>query len=172
MDDKEYFEEMANERAMPVFGCVAYLLVFVVVCAVLAMMTGCRTVYVPVETVHEYHHNHTDSIHEVDSVFHEKETVIMQLDSAAMAQYGIRLKAAETAWLVRTKELERELQRIAELKADTVVRVDSIQVPVPVERKLSFFEKAKLMSTGFVTALAVGAVAALLLWIRRRYRRI
>lgn len=113
------------------------------------MMVGCKHIeYVMVPEVHEYHHNHTDSIHQTDSIIREKQTTIMQLDSTAMAQYGIQLKAAERAWLVKTAELERQLQRIAEMHNDTVEVRDSIPYPVEVVRKvpteLTWWQKTRL----------------------------
>jgi PBP1b-binding outer membrane lipoprotein LpoB len=106
------------------------------------LMTGCKSIqYVPVESQHTEHHWHTDSVHTTDSVIMEKTTTVMQLDSAAMAKYGIELKNAERAWLVKTAELERQLQKLSSIKADTVRIVDSIQVPVPVEKKLTKWQQ-------------------------------
>ena len=98
------------------------------------LLAACKTTerVVTVPEVHEYHHHHTDSVKQVDSVRVEKETVVMQLDSAAMAAYGIRLEAAERAWLVKTKELEKALSRVNQTVADTVHVRDSIPVPYPV----------------------------------------
>ena len=77
------------------------------------LLGGCKHIeYVPIETTHTIEHHHTDSVRQVDSIFKNKETIIMQLDSEAMAQYGIRLQAAEKAWLVRTAELEKQLQKL------------------------------------------------------------
>ena len=71
------------------------------------VLASCKTTerVVTVPEVHDYHHWHTDSVKQTDSVIVEKETVVMQLDSAAMAAYGIRLEAAQQAWLVKTSEL-------------------------------------------------------------------
>ena len=50
-------------------------------------LCSCTTTrYVTVPEVHEQHHWHTDSVHKTDSVIHEKQTTIRELDSAAMAQ--------------------------------------------------------------------------------------
>jgi len=123
----------------------------IVICvASLLMLVACKTrrsiVYVP-EVRTEYVHT-TDSIHHTDSIIKEKETTIMMLDSAAMAEYGIKLQAAERAWLVKTKELERELQRIAKMKSDTIIQIDSIPYPVPVpeyiEKELSWWQKTRI----------------------------
>ena len=98
-------------------------------------LIGCKTTerVVTVPEVHEQHHWHTDSVHVKDSTVVERETVVMQLDSAAMAKYGIQLKAAERAWLVKTSELERMMREMAQMKGDTIHMRDSIAVPYPVE---------------------------------------
>ena len=99
------------------------------------IMCGCKSVeYVPVPEVHEVHHHHTDSVIQRDSVVKESMTTVMQLDSAEMAKYGIQLKAAERAWLVRTKELEREIERIMALRTDSTAKRDSIPYPVYVTK--------------------------------------
>jgi uncharacterized protein YfbU (UPF0304 family) len=107
-----------------------------------------------------------------DTLIREKNTVIRELDSAAAAQYDIRLNNAERAFLIQTKEFEKQIQKLLEQKSDTVTKSDTIQVPVPVERKLSQWEQIK-MDYG---AVAIGgtAVAFLLLlrmvikWMRKK----
>lgn len=127
----------------------------------LVVLAGCKSVeYVPVETVHEIHHNHTDSIHTTDSIVREKTTTIMKLDSAAMARYGIQLKAAEYAWLVKTEELEHQLQRLEETHNDTVHKTDSVPVPYPVTeyiaKPLSWWQKLRIWLGN--TILALGGI--------------
>lgn len=96
-----------------------------------ALCSGCESVrYITVPEVHEEHHWHTDSVIQHDSTYHETTTTIMQLDSAAMAAYGIRLQKAERAWLVKTQEMERIIQELMAKseRKDTVH--DSIPYPV------------------------------------------
>ena len=102
-----------------------------------AVIGGCKVKTVVVPEVHDVHHYHTDSIYERDSIFSDRETTIMQLDSAAMAEYGIRLERAERAWLVRTKDLERRLQQMASMRHDSVYIVDSVPVPYPVIKEVA-----------------------------------
>lgn len=130
---------------------------FYIACVfILALLfTSCKTQYVPVETVHTEYVHTIDSVKQVDSVFHEKETVVMQVDSEAMAQYGIKLAAAEKAWLIKSKELEREISRLEQLKADTVTIHDSIPVIVPKEKELTVFQKFKLKSAMWFMGLFI-----------------
>ena len=131
--------------------------------AVTVALTACTTTkYITVPEIHEVHHHHTDSIKQTDSVTVEKETVIMQLDSAEMAKYGIQLKAAERAWLVKTAELERRLQQLIENHTDTVHEHDSIPYPVEVikevkvEKPLHWWQKALMFLGGaFIVGVAI-----------------
>lgn len=115
---------------------------FIGLVGLIGLFMGCKQVeYVAVPQQHTEHHWHTDSVHTTDSVIKEKETTIMQLDSVQMAQYGIQLQKAERAWLVKTAELERQIERLMSHKADTLIIRDSIQVPVPVEKKLTKWQQ-------------------------------
>ena len=97
-------------------------------------LCSCTTTrYVTVPEVHEQHHWHTDSVHKTDSVIHEKQTTIRELDSAAMAQYGIQIRQNEKAWLVMSNELRREIERLEAMCADQDTVRDSIPKPYPVE---------------------------------------
>ena len=101
------------------------------------MFSSCTTTkYVPVVETHDVHHWHTDSVKQKDSVYHEKTTTIMQLDSAAMAMYGIQLKSAERAWLVKTAELERQIERLMAMSATKDSVHDSIPYPVEVIKEV------------------------------------
>ena len=109
------------------------MIAFLFVVAVMALVSCTTTEYVPVVQTNTEHHWHTDSVHEKDSTYHEKTTTIMQLDSAAMAKYGIQLKSAERAWLVRTAELQRQIERLEAMTASRDSLHDSIPAPYPVE---------------------------------------
>ena len=135
----------------------------------LALLTSCKSVeYVPMPETHTEHHWHTDSVHTTDSIYHEKETTIMQLDSAAMAQYGIQLKAAERAWLVKSKELERQIQQLMQLSQTKDTVRDSIPVPYPVvkmvEKELSWMQKT-LIAVGILALIAIVIIVAL--WLKK-----
>ena len=131
-------------------SCLPRTILYAVVLVFIFLLAGCKTkqtvVTVP-EVRTEYVHT-TDSIHHTDSIIKEKETTIMMLDSAAMSEYGIKLQAAERAWLVKTKELERELQRISKIKSDTIIQIDSIPYPVPVpeyiEKQLTWWQTTRI----------------------------
>lgn len=131
-----YYENMSDDDRVK-SGCmqvIIYIVAIIVGLALCALFGSCTTTkYVPVTQQHTEHHWHTDSVRERDSVHTENSTIIRELDSAAMARYGIQLKNAERAWLVQSREMEmrlRELERMTTTR-DTVH--DSIPAPYPVE---------------------------------------
>jgi hypothetical protein len=110
------------------------LLVAVLLCALFGSCT--TTKYVPVTEQHTEHHWHTDSVRERDSTHTERETVIRELDSAAMARYGIQMQANQRAWLVLQREMENRLRELEHMTAQRDTVHDSIPVPYPVEKQV------------------------------------
>lgn len=130
------------------------------------LLTGCKTVYVPVETVRtdtvKIAHIVTDTVFHRDSVVKESLTTVMQLDSAAMAKYGVQLKSAERAWMVKTKEMERIIQELmAKSQAhDTIYKskIDSVAVMREVAKPLTKSQRARLHLANVVLVLLGFAV--------------
>ena len=137
--DYDPYKGMNDEEKLRA-GCwqmVVFLVAVAIGMIVCSFFTSCKSVeYVPVVQTHEQHHWHTDSVKEKDSIYHENTTIIQQLDSAAMAQYGIQLKSAERAWLVKTAELERQIQQLSHLTQDRDTVRDSVPVPYPVIKEV------------------------------------
>ena len=144
------------------------IVVFVCLLGVGSLFVGCKNVeYVPVESSHTEHHWHTDSVHQVDSFYHEKETTIMQLDSAAMAKYGIQLKNAERAWLVKSWELERQIEALQRLTAERDTVHDSIPIPYPIEKRLTKWQQAKVDWGGWALLVLIILVVIAIYYPRR-----
>lgn len=126
-------------------------------------LAGCKSGenVVTVPEIHEHWHHTSDTIRQTDSIIDRQTTIIRELDSAAMAQYGIRLQGMQKAWLVENSRLQRELSALRQTKTDTVIERDSVPVPYPVikevKKPLTFFEKV-LMGTG------IGAIVGLLFY--------
>lgn len=163
--DKETIKEYAR--------CTLWA-VLVIFCLIGAsfIVIGCKSVeYVPVETNHTEHHWHTDSVKQVDSIYHEKETTIMQLDSAAMAKYGIQLQSAERAWLVKSWELERQIEALQRLTAERDTVRDSIPVPVPVEKQLTKWQQMKVDWGGLAIVVLIVIIGFLVYKPRWRVNR-
>lgn len=144
------------------------IVVFACLLGIGSLFVGCKNVeYVPVESSHTEHHWHTDSVKQVDSIYHEKETTIMQLDSAEMAKYGIQLKNAERAWLVKSWELERQIEALQRLTAERDTVHDSIPVPYPVEKRLTKWQQAKVDWGGWALLVLIVLVVIAIYYPRR-----
>ena len=160
--EPDMYKDLEDDERIAV--CICHIICVVITCLIvfilLALFSSCTTTqYVPVIETHENHHWHTDSVKEKDSVIHERTTTIMQLDSVGMAQYGIRLKAAERAWLVQTSELERQIQELARMVQDRDTVHDSIPVPYPVEtikeieKPLAWWQKTLMYLGGLIVII-------------------
>jgi hypothetical protein len=173
MDDSLTPKERADEMRLALFIYrIAKWVVFVLMAILLiGTLYSCsskeRIVAVP--EIHEQHHWHTDSIHQTDSIIRETQTTIMQLDSAAMAKYGITLQKAERAWLVKSKELERQIQQLMKLSQTKDTVRDSIPYPVEVIKevpaKLSWWQ-GLLVRLGYI-ALAIVIIYLIYLRFKR-----
>lgn len=136
-----------------------YVLTVVFVALSLLTLMGCKEIqYVPVETVKTEYTHSTDTVHKIDTLTNEKETVIREVnkgDSALLAKYGIQLKDNERMILFLQRELERQKSQQTESKHDTVIQCDTIRVPYPVERKLSWWQQKKQDLGDFMLILLV-----------------
>lgn len=120
-------------------GCLLSMLgvtFLILAVALMLSFSGCTTTgkVVTVPEVHEHHHWHSDTIRQTDSVVNNQTTVIREVDSATMAQYGIRLDKAQRAWLIQNDRLQREIERLQSISNTRDTVRDSIPVPYPVEK--------------------------------------
>ena len=122
-------------------GCLLSMLsVTFLILAVLLLLSfsGCTspTKVVTVPEVHELHHWHSDTIRHTDSVVNNQTTVIREVDSATMAQYGIRLDKAQRVWLIQNDRLQREIERLQSISNTSDTVRDSIPVPYEVTKEV------------------------------------
>ena len=138
---------------------------------IVGWLTSCTTTrYVPVEQNHTEHHWHTDSVKERDSVHTEKNTVIRELDSAAMAKYGIQMERNQKAWLVLQREMESRMRELEHMTATKDTIHDSIPIPYPVEvTKEVPMERGK-MEWVLILAGCI-AIVVVFLWIVNKLKR-
>lgn len=132
------------------------------VCLVL-LFSGCQSVkYVPVETVRIEKESKTDTVIQKDTVRTEKETIVREArpeDSLMIAKLGIRLRENERLLILLQKEMSEQKSNTYENHRDTVLKTDSVAVPYPVEKELSWWERQKIAFGEWV----FGAMAVLLL---------
>ena len=158
-----------DDKGRMLAGClqgVTFLIMIVVALLLCLLFSGCTTTkYVPVTQQHTEHHWHTDSVKERDSVHTENTTIIREVDSAAMAKYGIQLRNAERAWLVQNREMEMRLRELERMTASHDTIHDSIPAPYPVEvikevpAELTWWQQTRIHIGGVVFWLLAFAVA-------------
>lgn len=107
---------------------------------IIFMTCACRTEFIPIETVR------------TDSIFLAK----LQKDSIYIKDSVFVRQENDTVWKEKYKQIYKYV-----LQRDTVFisRIDSVQVPVPVEKKIGFWEQKKqeagLIIIGMVITLAI-----------------
>ena len=133
----------------------AAFLVGCVLCGLMTLLTGCRSVrYVSVPEYHTEYKVRTDSFIKRDSVWvHDSVSVWMKGDTV----FKEKLKKVYNEHYIYTN------------KTDTVMKTDSVRVPFPVEKKLGRWEQIKV--DYFLPICCVLAIILLsLLWlIKRRF---
>lgn len=155
------------------YDLIAYILCAIIITCLVYMLCSCSTKYVAVPEYHYENHHTTDTIIQRDSILKENNTVIREADSTMLAELGIKIKNGERAILVLRKEMERVLSEQREAVHDTIIRTDSIRVPYPVEKKLTYWQKFQIKAGTVVLflAVAVGLYWILLWLIRKRNNR-
>ena len=141
--------------------------------AALCWLCSCgQTRYVTIEKAGTEYRDRTDTVERTDTIERLRETVIREADSALVSQLGLRLRDGERAILVLQREIERLAARSREITHDTLLRTDTVPIPVPVERKLSKWEQACLdygkLAFGASAVLALLLLLALFSWLRRK----
>ena len=134
------------------WSAVAIILIF----ALCGVLCSCRSVrYVEVPRVSR------DTLRVVQ--------VETRLDSVRDSIFLREFVRGDTVYRVKYVERLRwrDRWRVDTLRA---VRVDSVGVPYPVERKVSRWDKVRYIWSGVAVGLVLATVAAAVVWLRRRYR--
>ena len=137
---------------------------------VISLLCGCRTVrYVPVESVR------TDSVYVMDSsvvntITHYKDSLRIKDSIVIVVDTAGNVLSKEKYHDERhTKDTERSNNE-TNVKEKDARSADSVQIPVPVERELGWWQQARLkLFWPLVAVVAVLAVAVW--WMVRRARK-
>lgn len=139
------------------------------------LLSGCTTTkYMPVTERHTEHHWHTDTVRQCDTTHIERSTIIRELDSAAMAKYGIQMESNQRAWLVLQREMENRLRELEHMSTQKDTVHDSIPVPYPVEKTvkvekpLTWWQQARLHLANITLCLLAIFVGAKLWKYRKK----
>ena len=120
-----------------------------------ALLTGCKTQYIPVPEYHEIVVHHADTLLRVDSV-QLRDSVIIRLQGDTIVQEVWRLRD-------RVKHDTRIVYRDS-------IRVDSVRVPYPVERKQTAWERT-MQNVGKISLfLIVTSICFMLVYLLLRAR--
>lgn len=129
-------------------------LIYIIIVLVLAMcFTSCRSIkYVPVETV-RVEYKTRDSIR-FDSIY--------QRDSVYLTVKGDTVYKYKYKYLYKYQYLNR---------VDTVIKVDSVQVPYPVEKELNRWQSLKMELGGWVFGIIIVFVLIVVGWLVYRIKK-
>ena len=120
-----------------------------------ALLTGCKTKYIPVPEYHEIVVHHADTLLRVDRV-QLRDSVIIRLQGDTIVQEMWR-------WRDRVKYDTRIVYRDS-------VRVDSVRVPYPVERKQTAWERT-MQNVGKISLIIlVTSICFMLVYLLLRAR--
>ena len=164
-----YNDRLESESGAVIKQIVKTLLVCLAFALLGWLLSGCTTTkYMPVTETHTEHHWHTDSVKERDSTHTERETIIREVDSAAMAKYGVQMQANQRAWLVLQREMENRLRELEHMSAHKDTVRDSIPKPYPVteyvERKRTTFEWLLII-------VGIAAIFGGILWLANKIKK-
>lgn len=149
-----------------------------IACVIISILCGCRsTRYVPVERVRTEYKDRAVAVHDTvrDSVL--MLNYVYRHDSVSVLSRGDTVYVERWHTLLQSSQLRNRAER-SKAVHDTlyVDRTDSVRVPVPVERKLTKWEKTFMVAkdvfavAGVVVTLAVMAFVVLWLIERRKKR--
>lgn len=159
--------------------------------AVMTVLCGCtNTRYVPVETVRTEYvgKDNTELMNVIKSLTERLYQKDRQVDSLmqsnrellVLSEKGDTLRHDRETIVYRASHRERELERLLKSKNDSIrelrqrlesVKSDSIPVPYPVERKLTWWEQTKMDFGGVAIGGLIVVVCFIALWLARKFRR-
>ena len=146
----------------------------IVACIIISMFVGCKSVkYIPVETVRTNTQYKTNTVHDtiIDSVFMHND--VYKHDSVITYLRGDTIFVDRWHTIIQTT-LDKGRKLHSNVVHDTIYinKTDSVQVPVPVERKLTKWEKTYntvkdiFFIIGMIVTLMI--IAFVVLWLIKR----
>ena len=125
----------------------------------LMMLQSCRTKYISVPEYHNVYVNKHDTLTKHDSVYQEV--------------FVNRYVKGDTIYLTKTK-VDYRFRNLYKTRYRDSLKIDSIRVPYPVERKLNKWENLKMevggWAIGGLSAVVIALIAYIVTWLVRRYK--
>ena len=146
----DYYDKMLAKRTKDLKGCCWLLLAVVIAVILTGLFCSCSSVkYIPVETVRTEYKTVTDSFIQKDSIF-VKDSVLIESKGDTIHWHH---------WHIEYKDHATE-----KAKKDSFIKVDSIPVPYPVEKKLTRWQQVKIDWGGEAIILAI-VVIFIVIWL-------
>lgn len=125
----------------------------------LMMLQSCRTKYVSVPEYHNVYINKHDTLTKHDSIYQK--------------EFVDRYVKGDSVFLTKT-QVDYRFRNIYKTLYRDSIKVDSIRVPYPVERKLNKWESLKMevggWAIGGLSAVVIALIAYIVTWLVRRYK--
>lgn len=125
----------------------------------LMMLQSCRTKYVSVPEYHNVYVNKHDTLTKHDSVYQK--------------EFVDRYVKGDTIYLTKTK-VDYRFRNLYKTRYRDSLKIDSIRVPYPVERKLNKWESIKMevggWAIGGLSAVVIALIAYIVAWLIKRYK--
>lgn len=126
---------------------------------ILMLLQSCRTKYVSVPEYHNVYINKHDTLTKHDSVYQK--------------EFVDRYVKGDTIYLTKTK-VDYRFRNLYKTRYRDSLKIDSIRVPYPVERKLNKWESLKMevggWAIGGLSAVVIALIAYIVTWLVRRYK--
>ena len=126
---------------------------------VLMMLQSCRTKYVSVPEYHNVYVNKHDTLTKHDSIYQK--------------EFVDRYVKGDSVFLTKT-QVDYRFRNIYKTLYRDSIKVDSLRVPYPIERKLNKWESLKMevggWAIGGLSAVVIALIAYIVTWLVRRYK--
>lgn len=125
----------------------------------LMLLQSCRTKYVSVPEYHNVYINKHDTLTKHDSIYQK--------------EFVDRYVKGDTIYLTKTK-VDYRFRNLYKTRYRDSLKIDSIRVPYPIERKLNKWENLKMevggWAIGGLSAVVIALIAYIVTWLVRRYK--
>lgn len=138
---------------------IIFAFMFAAAFIMLMLLQSCRTKYVSVPEYHNVYVNKHDTLTKHDSVYQK--------------EFVDRYVKGDTIYLTKTK-VDYRFRNLYKTRYRDSLKIDSIRVPYPVERKLNKWESLKMEVGGWAiggfSAVVIALIAYIVTWLVRRYK--